>query len=79
MQIARDVFITIGKKNYTLRTPLDLKELDRVKILIDQACGNLDRSTGQEDLLVLTCLRLAYTLDSVGSKLDDALKLLDNH
>ena len=73
MRTSRDVFLTIGKGTYTIHTPLDTEELDRVKSLIDEACGSVVKGAKQEDMLMLTCLRLAYSLDSVNDKLRKVL------
>ncbi len=77
MRTSRDVFLTIGKGTYTIHTPLDTEELDRVKSLIDEACGGVVKGAKQEDMLMLTCLRLAYSLDSVNEKLRKVLEHID--
>ena len=79
MKSSRDVFLTIGKKTYRIATPLDKEDVDRLKTLIDEACGSEFKSTDQEDLLVLTCLRLAYSLDSVSSKIENTILKLDDN
>lgn len=77
MRTSRDVFLTIGKGSYTIHTPLENEEIDRVKALIDEACGEIVKGAKQEDLLMLTCLRLAYSLDSVNGKLRRILERID--
>ena len=77
MRTSRDVFLTIGKGSYTIHTPLENDEIDRVKALIDEACGEIVKGAKQEDLLMLTCLRLAYSLDSVNGKLRRILERID--
>ncbi|MBQ9566171.1 MAG: hypothetical protein IJU98_11355 [Synergistaceae bacterium] len=77
MDAVRDVSLTIGKGIYNIKTPLKEDVLERVKSLIDHAYGAPIRGMGQEDLLVLTCLKLAYTLDAVATKLNGALERLD--
>ena len=77
MRTSRDVFLTIGKGTYTIHTPLENEELDRVKALIDDACGEIVKGAKQEDMLMLTCLRLAYSLDSVNGKLRKILERID--
>ncbi len=79
MQNSRDIFLTIGKKNYSVRTPLSSDDIDRVRALIDQACGSVNREAEQEDLLVLTCLRLAYSLDALGSQVNSAIKIMNEN
>lgn len=77
MRNSRDVFLTIGKGTYTIHTPIETEELDRVKGLIDEACGGIVKGAKQEDLLMLTCLRLAYSLDAVNEKLKKLLEIID--
>lgn len=77
MRTSRDVFLTIGKGTYTIHTPLETEELDRVKSIIDEACGSIMKGAKQEDILMLTCLRLAYSLDTVNNKLKDILERID--
>lgn len=69
MRTPRDVSLNIGKGIYTINTPLENEDLDRIKALINEACGDVNKSAKQEDLLMLTCLRLAYSLDAVNEKL----------
>ncbi len=77
MKNSRDVFLTIGKKTYRVATPLEEEDVDRMKILIDEACGSEFKNADQEDLLVLTCLRLAYSLDAVSGKIQNIIAKLD--
>ena len=77
MDALRDVFLTIGKGAYNIKTPIDEDVLGRVKDLIDHAYGTPIRGMGQEELLVLTCLKLAYALDSVGNKLTGLIERID--
>ncbi|MBQ9574009.1 MAG: cell division protein ZapA [Synergistaceae bacterium] len=77
MRTARDVFLTIGKESYTIHTPLENEEIDRIKALINEACGEIVKGARQEDLLMLTCLKLAYSLDAVNGKLRKILERID--
>lgn len=77
MRTSRDVFLTIGKNSYTIHTPLENDEVDRIKAIIDEACGEIVKGAKQEDLLMLTCLRLAYSLDAVNEKLRKVLEKID--
>ena len=77
MRTSRDVFLTIGKNSYTIHTPLENDEVDRIKAIIDEACGEIVKGAKQEDLLMLTCLRLAYSLDAVNEKLRKVLDKID--
>ena len=77
MRTSRDVFLTIGKGSYTIHTPLENDEIDRIKAIIDDACGEIVKGAKQEDMLMLTCLKLAYSLDSVNEKLRKILERID--
>lgn len=77
MRTSRDVYLTIGKGSYTFNTPIDNDELDRIKSLIDDACGEIVKGARQEDILMITCVRLAYALDSVNEKLKKILEKID--
>lgn len=77
MRTSRDVYLTIGKGSYTFNTPIDNDELDRIKSLIDDACGEIVKGANQEDILMLTCVRLAYALDTVNGKLKNILAQID--
>ena len=74
---SRDVALNIGKGVYTINTVLDVDAIDRVKDLIDEACGEVSAGARQEDILALACLRLAYSLDAVNEKLKAAMSVLD--
>ena len=77
MRTSHDVSLTIGKGIYTIHTPLGNEEIDRIKALIDEACGEIVKGAKQEDMLMLTCLKLAYSLDSVNEKLRKILEKID--
>ena len=77
MKNSRDVYLTIGKGTYTLNTPIENDELDRIKNIIDDACGEIVKGAKQEDILMLTCVRLAYALDNVNGKLKNILAKID--
>ena len=77
MRTSRDVSLTIGKGIYTIHTPLENEEIDRLKALIYEACGEIVKGAKQEDMLMLTCLKLAYSLDSVNEKLRKILEKID--
>ena len=78
MRTSRDVSLTIGKGIYTIHTPLENEEIDRIKALIDEACGEIVKGAKQEDMIMLTCLKLAYSLDSVNEKLRKILERIDS-
>jgi len=78
MRTSRDVFLTVGKSSYTLNTSIENDELDRIKSIINDACGEIVKGARQEDILMLTCVRLAYALDVVNAKLKNILEKIDN-
>ena len=41
MRTSRDVFLTIGKESYAINTPLENEDIDRIKALINEACGEI--------------------------------------
>ena len=65
----RGATLTVGKGVYTLTTSLRPDELGRVRLLVEEACGEVQKGACQEDVLLLACLRLAYCLDGVREKL----------
>ena len=77
MRNSRDVYLTIGKSSYTLNTSIDNETLDRIKALIDEACGEIIKGAKQEDILMLTCVRLAYSLDTINEKLKTVLEKIN--
>ena len=78
MRASRDISLNIGKGIYSINTPLEDEQLDRVKGLINDACGEIRKGVRQEDILMLACLRLAYSLDAVNEKLQDILGRLEH-
>ncbi len=76
MSLPREVRITIGKRSYEVVTLLDDGGLERLKELLDDACPYPDRGIEQENLLMLTCLRLAYSLDKISTQLPELLDKL---
>lgn len=69
MKAPRNVPLTVGKRTYTIKTPLDDATLSRVQALLQDACGDPARGTAQEDLMLLACLKLAYSLDTLTERL----------
>lgn len=72
----REVHLSIGKRTYDIMTPLSDETLERLKGMIGEAAASVDEGSGQEDLLVLACLRLAYALDELRDELDEILDRL---
>ena len=78
MRTSRDVFLTIGKSSYAFNTPIDNETLDRLKAIIDEACGEIIKGASQEDILMITCVRLAYSIDTLNGKLKSILEKIEN-
>ena len=70
---SREVTIRIGKKNYFVKTALDEKSLKGIHSLFRELTEGLENSLDQEDLLLISCLQLAWLLDSTEKKLNEAL------
>lgn len=77
MSMSRDVWITIGKQNYSVETALDLDAVERIESLISSACVSPAKGINQEELLVLACLQLAYSLDKASEALEGLLHELE--
>jgi len=71
---SRNIWITIGKRNYSVETALDPGAVERIESLVAAACNPLAKGIGQEELLMLTCLQLAYSLDKATSALEGLLE-----
>ena len=72
--ISREVTIRIGKKNYFVKTALDDESLKGIHSLFRELTEGLENSLDQEDLLLISCLHLAWLLDSTEKKLHEALE-----
>ncbi|MBQ2675646.1 MAG: hypothetical protein IJG07_13395 [Prevotella sp.] len=59
MRAEREVYITAGKKAYSVRTSLSTEEVDQVRAVMDEVCG-VNAEMDQEGILLLGCLRLAH-------------------
>ncbi len=77
MDASRDIWITIGKKNYRVETALDADTVDRIESVVAAACGSPAKGMNQEELLALTCLQLAYSLDKASEALEGLLEDLE--
>lgn len=77
MGVSRDVWVTVGKQSYSVETALDPDRVGRIESLIADACGSPAKGINQEELLVLTCLQLAYSLDKAAEALEGLLEELE--
>ncbi len=72
--LSREVTIRIGKKNYFVKTALDDESLKGIRSLFRELTVGLENSHDQEDLLLISCLQLAWILQSTEKKLSEALE-----
>jgi len=53
-----------------MQTQLDDDRLNRVVGIVNDVCGRIDGDIDQENLLMLTCLQLAYNLEKITGLLE---------
>jgi len=66
----REVRIQIGKRNYLVQTELDNETLKRVVDIVKEAGGAINGNVDQDNLLMFTCLQLAYNLEKTSELLE---------
>jgi hypothetical protein len=69
----REVTIRIGKKSYFLKTTLDDESIKAITNLSADITREFEGSLDQENLLLLSCLQLAWLLEKLGRKLERSL------
>ena len=69
----REVNIQIGKKSYFLKTTRDDESLKGISSLSAEITKEFSGSLDQENLLLLSCLQLAWILEKLGRKLEKSL------
>lgn len=70
----REVTIRIGKKSYFLKTTLDDESIKAITDLSADITREFEGSLDQENLLLLSCLQLAWLLEKLGRKLERSLE-----
>ena len=65
----REVRILIGKRTYLMQTELDDDTLKRVVGTVNEVCGAIGKNVDQDNMLVLTCLHLAYNIEKISKRL----------
>lgn len=65
--------IRIGKKSYFLKTTLDDESIKAITDLSADITREFEGSLDQENLLLLSCLQLAWLLEKLGRKLERSL------
>ncbi|HCL80469.1 MAG TPA: hypothetical protein DIC53_10945 [Synergistaceae bacterium] len=71
--LPREVPVRVGKKAYFLETALDDDTLARVSGIMSEVADEFADGLDQEQVLLLSCLQLAWTLDKIGSRLGQAM------
>ena len=70
----RDVTLKLGKKEYHLKTTLNEESYGRVVSLLKESADKIGKETGQEHLLLLVSLHLAYCLDHANETFEDIIQ-----
>ena len=70
----REVRIQIGKRSYLVQTELDDETLKRVVDIVKEAGEAVGGNVDQDNLLMFTCLQLAYNLE----KTSELLRFFDS-
>ena len=65
----REVRVFIRKRSYRVQTDLDEETLNRVVGIVDEVSKAIDDRIDQDNLLLLTCLQLAYNIDNISGLL----------
>ena len=74
----REVRIPIGKRTYLMQTELDDDTLGRVVSIVDEVSGAIGENIDQDNLLMLTCLQLAYSLEKFQGLFESLDRRLNN-
>ncbi len=69
--VPRDVSIRVGKKAYFLQTSLEEAAVQRISGIVEEVASGFGEGLAQEELLLLSCLQLAWGMDRVSAKLED--------
>ncbi len=73
MPSLREVTVKIGKKTYYLRTSLDDESLESITGMAAEIADGIE-NTDQENVLLLTCLQLAWHLQKLGKTLEQTFE-----
>ncbi|MGI6784873.1 MAG: hypothetical protein ACOX5A_11800 [Aminivibrio sp.] len=72
MASLREVSVKIGKHTYYLRTSLDDESLQSITGLTSEIAGGI-KNADQENVLLLSCLQLAWLVQKLGRALEQML------
>ncbi|GAB6280755.1 MAG: hypothetical protein STSR0007_08540 [Thermovirga sp.] len=65
----RRVYITLGKKSYSILTRLDEKHFARVVQIAKESLEGIDSANEQEERLLLACFKLAFSIESAEGRI----------
>lgn len=65
----RRVYITLGKKSYSILTRLDEERFARVARIAKESLEGIDSSNEQEERLLLACFKLAFSIESAEGRI----------
>jgi len=67
----RRVYVTLGKKSYSILTLLEEERFARVTQIAKESLEGVDSSHEQEERLLLACFKLAYCIESAEGRIRD--------
>ena len=69
----RRVYVTLGKKSYSILTCLDEERFARVARIAKESLEGIDSSNEQEERLLLACFKLAFSIESAEGRLNQMI------
>lgn len=69
----RRVYITLGKKSYSILTLLDEERFARVARIAKESLEGIESTNEQEGLLLLACFKLALSIESAEGRVREML------
>ena len=74
----REFQISIGKRTYRMQTDLSESESLRVRDVVSDISRSMGDDFEQDQILLLTCLQLAYNLEKISQTLEPLNDRLGN-
>ena len=74
----REIRVLIGKRSYRMQTALDESMLSRVMSIVNEVAEAIGDGVGQDHLMMLTCLQLAYSLEKIKEGLGPLAERLED-
>jgi len=69
----RRVYITLGKKSYSILTRLNEDRFSRVAQIARESLEGIETTSEQEELLLLACFKLAFSIESAEGRMMEML------